>query len=69
MKFKQWLEDTTSMSADASLPDPIDNGLSRKQAMKLSVPNSEKADKLFGKSRRGDKVTSLKRMRKIESVS
>ena len=69
MKFKQWLEDTTSMSADASLPDPIDNGLSRRQAMKLNIPDSEKADKLFGKLRRGDKITRLKRMRKIESIS
>lgn len=61
MKFKKWLEDTT-MTGQASIPDPIDNGLSRAQVIKTDVPESDKADELFGHKKKKKKV-----FRKVKS--
>lgn len=57
MKFKQWFED--AMGAGDKLGpndnDPGDNGLRRVQIRQDTVPNSERADRLFlGKGRRSE---------------
>ena len=49
MRFKQWLEDTTSSGDEfGNTEHPEEHGLKRQNRLRRPVPHSAKADKLFG---------------------